>query len=436
MQNSNFVAKLRFRRPFVTATSMDTTAPTVDDDARHHPIIPTEPIFVTPVDDDDVHMKEDHWTTSPAYVAQVQPAALVIKMGFNRLFQYQPVTHYVFCMRCPITKTWWLVRKRYSDYVLLRKKLLAHHKTLVADPASCGTALAALLRPLVVDFKFPKKYLRDDDDAIKRERLHGLRQFAIMLMTLRLECMTLAVRPHLPSGLYLFYINTIYYDLTEFLDVPEPQVRQELHHLVAKVSPHKTPSPTTTSCCDDPSAVCAICLDEFRVADAVVELQCGHSYHKGCVGDWLREHCTCPLCRTVSFDEEFMIEYVAQVVLTKSKAQDLLYKLNQAPLLFDMFRKGSDARALPRALPLDAAARPASFHGRNLACTVCMEVLHDGHDTLLLECGHAFHRRCIYNWLGDHSTCPICRRLSHYGSLPSSSETAAPVDVITAATAA
>ncbi|KAH3949273.1 hypothetical protein HBH98_218560 [Parastagonospora nodorum] len=26
------------------------------------------------------------------------------------------------------------------------------------------------------------------------------------------------------------------------------------------------------------------------------------------------------------------------------------------------------------------------------------------------ECGHIFHPDCLFNWLADHSTCPMCRR--------------------------
>mmetsp|Transcript_44946 Transcript_44946/g.92963 ORF Transcript_44946/g.92963 Transcript_44946/m.92963 type:complete len:243 (+) Transcript_44946:63-791(+) len=50
---------------------------------------------------------------------------------------------------------------------------------------------------------------------------------------------------------------------------------------------------SATGCEDD----CAICLGELKVGDEVIELPCGHVYHRECVGTWLTK-CSkcCPLC--------------------------------------------------------------------------------------------------------------------------------------------
>lgn len=42
---------------------------------------------------------------------------------------------------------------------------------------------------------------------------------------------------------------------------------------------------------------CSICMDDFEDGDVVRDLKCGHSYHRGCVDEWLMRKNTCPLCR-------------------------------------------------------------------------------------------------------------------------------------------
>jgi len=42
---------------------------------------------------------------------------------------------------------------------------------------------------------------------------------------------------------------------------------------------------------------CLVCLEEQKVGGLGVKLPCGHLYHRACVVDWLRRHCTCPCCR-------------------------------------------------------------------------------------------------------------------------------------------
>ena len=45
-------------------------------------------------------------------------------------------------------------------------------------------------------------------------------------------------------------------------------------------------------------AACAVCLAELADGEAVRVLpECMHYFHAECVGEWLRAHDTCPLCR-------------------------------------------------------------------------------------------------------------------------------------------
>ncbi|KAG5982409.1 hypothetical protein E4U55_001916 [Claviceps digitariae] len=43
---------------------------------------------------------------------------------------------------------------------------------------------------------------------------------------------------------------------------------------------------------------CSICIDEMKIGETAVFLRCKHWFHENCVVLWLREHNTCPVCRT------------------------------------------------------------------------------------------------------------------------------------------
>ncbi|KAF0690356.1 Aste57867_18243 [Aphanomyces stellatus] len=45
------------------------------------------------------------------------------------------------------------------------------------------------------------------------------------------------------------------------------------------------------------SSVCAVCLDTVYF-DGAIETRCGHIFHTHCIHPWLRQHPTCPVCRT------------------------------------------------------------------------------------------------------------------------------------------
>ncbi|XP_058106131.1 E3 ubiquitin-protein ligase SGR9, amyloplastic-like [Magnolia sinica] len=44
--------------------------------------------------------------------------------------------------------------------------------------------------------------------------------------------------------------------------------------------------------------VCAVCLDEIRAGQMVINLPCSHTYHCHCLLPWLNVHSHCPYCRT------------------------------------------------------------------------------------------------------------------------------------------
>jgi E3 ubiquitin-protein ligase RNF115/126 len=43
-------------------------------------------------------------------------------------------------------------------------------------------------------------------------------------------------------------------------------------------------------------------------------------------------------------------------------------------------------------------------------CSVCMDDVHNGDEVVELPCTHWFHEACAAAWLGEHNTCPICRK--------------------------
>lgn len=63
-------------------------------------------------------------------------------------------------------------------------------------------------------------------------------------------------------------------------------------------------------------------------------------------------------------------------------------------------------------------------------CAVCLDALREGRARLMdMPCGHAFHERCLRQWLGESHRCPTCRiALPSTPSSPQSAPRARPED--------
>jgi E3 ubiquitin-protein ligase RNF115/126 len=43
-------------------------------------------------------------------------------------------------------------------------------------------------------------------------------------------------------------------------------------------------------------------------------------------------------------------------------------------------------------------------------CSICMDEVNIGEEVTVLPCKHWFHHPCVSAWLGEHDTCPHCRK--------------------------
>lgn len=44
--------------------------------------------------------------------------------------------------------------------------------------------------------------------------------------------------------------------------------------------------------------ICQICLEGVEHGAVLVELECGHVYHRHCIHTWLKQKRSCPTCRS------------------------------------------------------------------------------------------------------------------------------------------
>jgi hypothetical protein len=74
-------------------------------------------------------------------------------------------------------------------------------------------------------------------------------------------------------------------------NAPGPATQEALAHLGKK----KVDKEMLGS---DGKAECSVCMDDVQLDEEVSVLPCKHWFHEACVTAWLKEHNTCPICRT------------------------------------------------------------------------------------------------------------------------------------------
>jgi len=58
---------------------------------------------------------------------------------------------------------------------------------------------------------------------------------------------------------------------------------------------------TTPTTPRDSEEECSICIEGYTPNNNPVKTKCNHYYHRSCLKTWIKEHNTCPLCRTRIF---------------------------------------------------------------------------------------------------------------------------------------
>mgnify|MGYP001488976592 CR=1 FL=1 len=52
------------------------------------------------------------------------------------------------------------------------------------------------------------------------------------------------------------------------------------------------------TCTPATSGMCGICMDENAPTVDLIQTECSHVFHKGCLRPWLQRKRTCPMCRS------------------------------------------------------------------------------------------------------------------------------------------
>lgn len=64
-------------------------------------------------------------------------------------------------------------------------------------------------------------------------------------------------------------------------------------------------------------------------------------------------------------------------------------------------------------LPDHAHHRRRRDESSEMECSICLGELEEGERCCTLAaCRHEFHKECIYRWLANRNTCPLCRHIS------------------------
>ncbi|KAF0690625.1 Aste57867_17993 [Aphanomyces stellatus] len=246
----------------------------------------------------DMHVNQDNMHL--IHVAQDDMKQVTIHSTASSVVEgdSDPFTLYTLIVTCPATKTWWIIKKRYSQFYKLRQYLAKMRK------ACKSKTLDAILQPLM-KMVFPKKSIRLDTQAMVAERKAAFDNLTATLMAIRSECVFASIQHQGNEELVLQLAHAC--DVIEvFLQVPDLQKKEEVRHTsMVLTSPEMTALRASfNEPHSDDDAVdendCPICLCDLDTDEKVLHMGCGHSFHEACVMQWLELKMSCPLCRQTS----------------------------------------------------------------------------------------------------------------------------------------
>ncbi|CEG50347.1 zinc finger-containing partial [Plasmopara halstedii] len=181
----------------------------------------------------------------------------------------------------------WVVCKRYSEFYRLRKRLLIR---LATHKKQRGCSVCGTVREQLKDVGFPRRIVMfKDPSSLVGIRTAGLEEFIVAL------CEYFSA----DQGETCSEIVATRFLVKEFLQFP---IAHEQQH-VRSIRQLKYVDPRDVHVDSDS---CPICLCEWVELDGneLVLSPCGHFFHEHCINEWYRTRFDCPICRSISGEEE------------------------------------------------------------------------------------------------------------------------------------
>lgn len=62
-------------------------------------------------------------------------------------------------------------------------------------------------------------------------------------------------------------------------------------------------------------------------------------------------------------------------------------------------------------MPIKRKQKKTRVHNKEYGqCAICHYYMKNEMQNKNLDCGHAFHQKCVWKWLVQRDTCPMCRK--------------------------
>ncbi|OQS01010.1 hypothetical protein THRCLA_05797 [Thraustotheca clavata] len=185
---------------------------------------------------------------------------------------------YDMTLRCPLTKRKWIVSKRYSAVLDFRTALYGLFLLFKRAGGDLNDPLAIQMNVLL-DIPFPPKRLDPEASWVIDERSQAFQIFFHELL------MTKAHLCSLESEIAPFWAKFVKL-VRFFLCVPSDMLTMNFERLQQEAN----------------DTECSICLvpftkDDYHVPGVIIQTQCHHIFHQGCLAEWMESAITCPICR-------------------------------------------------------------------------------------------------------------------------------------------